>query len=295
MPAIRHDAPLDLLQPTRYGAPVETQFITKYYKKLGHYGDLSQRKNAARLIHDILDERPVMQWKLNVNADQFISDRVSFDYREIINKLCMMRFGAMGKKSWGDKTPHYILDLDIIYGLFPESKYLYIVRDGRDVALSLLKESWGPNNIWACADYWARCNSASASLQHLRGSGHLIEIKYESLLSEPVTHIKTIYEFINEPCSNDTAHELAGSIHRENYGKWKQTMTPKQIELFEMAAGETLNRFGYSTTHPQHELKVYVKYFWEMHDAFFHYKHLIKMNTIDSIRIKYFGMKPFAE
>lgn len=284
-----------LLSSTTYGAPVETHFITKYFKKLGQYGDLSEPESARGLLCDILRERPVMQWKLNLDLDQFVSELPDQDYPAIVNRLCMTRFGAMGKRSWGDKTPHYILDLDIILDLFPASKYLYIVRDGRDVALSLLKKPWGPNNVWACADYWVRCNRASPALQRLRESGQLLEIRYESLLSNPGSHIRRVYEFIEEPRPNEEVADIAGSIQGANFGKWKKAMTPRQIELFESVASETLKRLGYSITYPQRELSPQVKYFWRMHDAFFHFKHLVKMNTIDTIRIKYFGMVPFAD
>ena len=131
------------LQPTHYGSPVETHFITKYYEKIPKYGALKKKQNFMLLMKDILSERPIMQWKLDIDIEEFWAGLKRYDYREIIDRLCMMRFTSKGKTSWGDKTPIYILDLEIIYRLFPDAKYLYIVKDGRDVALSLMQVPWG--------------------------------------------------------------------------------------------------------------------------------------------------------
>ena len=54
------------LEPTIYGAPIETHFITKYKKKLSNYGELENFENFNKLLNDILKERPVMQWKINI-------------------------------------------------------------------------------------------------------------------------------------------------------------------------------------------------------------------------------------
>jgi len=81
-----------LLNFSSYGAPVETHFIPKYYKKLQLYGNLVERNNFIKLINDILCERPVMQWKLNLNIDSFLNEINEYKYSEIVSKLCMKRF-----------------------------------------------------------------------------------------------------------------------------------------------------------------------------------------------------------
>lgn len=285
----------ELLSPTAYGSPVETHFITKYFKKLDHYGDLKQKNNFTRLIKDILSERPVMQWKLDIDIEKFYRESEVFEYPEIVNRLCMMYFGPKGKTSWGDKTPHYILDSDIIYRLFPDAKYLYIVRDGRDVALSLLKKPWGPNNIFSCAEYWKQCNAEADALALMRKNARVFELTYEQLLEQPREVMEKIYAFLEAPYSEEKVKPLIERINRINFNKWKKEMKPGEVRLFETVAADTLKRFGYETSFEESELKKIEKWFWKAHNDFFRYKHLVKMNTIDAIRIKYFGMEPFAD
>ena len=43
---------------------------------------------------------------------------------------------AAGKRLVGDKTPAYVRSIPTLHDLWPEAKFVHIVRDGRDVALS---------------------------------------------------------------------------------------------------------------------------------------------------------------
>src|SRR3546814_7640869 len=52
----------------------------------------------------------------------------------------------LGKPRWGDKTPFYTPDIDIIRRVFPDAKIVHLVRDGRDVVLSQrsIVDVWEP-------------------------------------------------------------------------------------------------------------------------------------------------------
>ena len=284
-----------LLEPTIYGSPVETHFITKYYKKYRKYGDLKEKSNFIRLTKAILRERPILQWRLNIDIEELWRKQKSYEYKELVGKLCSMRFKELGKQSWGDKTPQYILELDIIYTLFSDSKYLYVVRDGRDVALSLLKKPWGQNNIYSCAEYWKRCNEETEAIDSIRGKGNLLEINYEALLKKPMEVMKGVYSFLGESFPEKERNKILDAIRQKNYNKWKNEMKPRDIKMFETVAGNTLERLGYETSYVEAELKKPFKWFWKGHDYLLNCKHLAKLNLIDTIRIKYFGMEPFAD
>ena len=73
-------------------------------------------------MQDLLNERPIMQWQLDIELENFYKEIINFSYKEIVDKICLKISEKRGYIAWGDKTPHYILDLDIIYNLFPNSK-----------------------------------------------------------------------------------------------------------------------------------------------------------------------------
>ena len=55
---------------------------------------------------------------------------------------------------WGDKTPGYVKSMREIQAYLPEARFIHLIRDGRDVALSVLKQTWGPQSIEAAAEKW---------------------------------------------------------------------------------------------------------------------------------------------
>ncbi len=287
-----------LLEPTAYGSPVETHFITKYARQLERYGDVTVRDNFERLAGDILRERPVMQWKLGTTTGELwrlVRDAGPLGYRELVDALCMLRSTALGRTSWGDKTPHFILHLDVLSTLYPDAKYVCVVRDGRDVALSLLEKPWGPNNIYACARYWAQCHAETPAFAALRARGSLLELRYETLLQQPEDTIQRLYGFLEEDCPPARLAQLSGVLRRNNSGRWRQRMRPRDVRIFESEAGNTLRRLGYEATFEERGLSSLAAGWWWTHDRVRFFLHLLKMNTIDAVRIRYFGMEPFAD
>ncbi len=284
-----------LLEPSEFGAPVETHFIPKYYSKLAGYGDLSEKNNFKKLITDILKERPIMQWGINVDLDEFFQDFDNYNFAEIINKLCLLYSSARGKTSWGDKTPDYVLHIDLLTYLFPGAKFIYIVRDGRDVAMSLLQKKWGPNNVYSCAKLWVLLNSQFEGLRGVRNNNQLFEVKYEDLLSSPKEITKALYDFLGIPFPENLLKPLIEKINISNYNKWKSSMPENEIKIFESVAFKTLTNFGYEVSPDTISISDTQRIFWHWHDRFFYYKHFLYMNTVEAIKIKFFGMEPFSD
>jgi hypothetical protein len=285
-----------LLEHTVYGKPFESQFIVKFYKSLSRYGDISQRANFKRLVANILKERAVQQWRLDIDLDEFY-DRMEGDYSyaHITDSLLLLKNRQDGLEYWGDKTPQYIDNFDIIYELFPQARYIYIVRDGRDVALSLLEKGWGPNNIYACAKFWARLNRENARMDSLIESGEMLFLRYEDLVANPRGVTKSVYEFLSQPIDEESVESLSKSTKTDNFFKWKKKLSPRQIRVFDSIASRSLSRFGYEVACPESKLGILTRALYTLHDRFHYYMHMFELNVLDGIRIKFFGKEPFAD
>jgi len=284
-----------LLERTRYGAPVETHFITKYYKRLKRYEPLSKKDNFQRLVRDIIKERPVRQWNINYDIDLLWTKLKKYSYSEIVHLICMERFKRFDKSMWSDKTPHYILDIQILYKLFPESKFIYIVRDGRDVALSLLKKKWGPKNVYSCAILWKNCNSQEKHLEEIERKGNLFRLKYEELLCNPSEIVKNIYNFLGERIGDRDLESIISIINRTNFYKWKKQMSDKDIKIFESVANDVLMYHGYEVINENPCLPFYEKAYYKLHDTVGRLCYLFELNTIDWFKINFMGKEPFGE
>jgi hypothetical protein len=285
-----------LLKLTRFGVPFETQFVVKYYHLLTKYGNLADKENFKLLVSDILSERAVMQWKLTLDLDQFFSLLTGrWTYSNIIDELCLLRNSQLDLQAWGDKTPHYIGDFEVIYKLFPNAKFIYIVRDGRDVALSLLEKNWGPNNIYTCARYWKRLNKEQPLFERLKEQGQFISVIYEELLDSPEDHVRKIYDFLGEKIDDKKIIGFARTVKSANYQKWKVKLNKGQLQLFDNVSGDTLARFGYESSCSESEINGIKRVLYMFHDKFMHYHFLFHHNIIDGFKIRFLNKDPFND
>jgi hypothetical protein len=283
-----------LLSKTRFGSPFETHFIPKYYKKLNKIGDLNDFKNFQLLLNRILRERPVMQWRLRINSKEFYeSFNGDVTYPKIVNKLCALNRSTEAI-CWGDKTPWYLGELDLINSMFPDAIYIYIVRDGRDVALSLLQKEWGPNNLYACARYWKNLNFQTELISELERNNQLIKIKYENLLDNPHDTLKSVLTFLKEEASDELLKFSLAKLKGNNKNKWVDRFSNFDRYVFESTASTTLQRFGYPVKYQEKNLPVLSVLFW-VHDKVKWSIFILKTNVIDGIKIKYFGKQPFSD
>jgi hypothetical protein len=91
-------------------------------------------------------------------------------------------------KYFADSTPVNLMQSDLIYKIFPSAKFINIIRDGRDVALSVSREKWGPNDPYQALDWWAnRILVAHKSLKQVRESDQ-INLRLEDLIINNRSH-----------------------------------------------------------------------------------------------------------
>jgi hypothetical protein len=99
-----------------------------------------------------------------------------------------------GPPRWGDKTPGYVKRMREIQETMPEARFIHLIRDGRDVALSILKQSFGPETIEAAAERWrGRVLRGRAQEPYL---AHYMEVKFEDLVLDTEGQLRRICEFI---------------------------------------------------------------------------------------------------
>ena len=102
---------------------------------------------------------------------------ISEGYRAFY-RLYAARFG---KARWGDKTPLHCLELNAIRQVLPEARFIHIIRDGRDAALSLRRMWFSPGwEIETQAAYWRKC--VLAARRAGLGRPDYTEVRYEDLI-----------------------------------------------------------------------------------------------------------------
>jgi len=117
------------------------------------------------------------------------------------------------KPRWGDKTPLYCLHIDTIQSVMPEARFLHIIRDGRDVALSVRGLWFAPgNDIATIARDW--CSRIETARRFGRQCQYYLEIRYEDLVAQPVTELHRICIFLELPYDTNMECYFTGARQR---------------------------------------------------------------------------------
>lgn len=245
----------------RLVVPHESAFITEFFARAASYGDLRERRNAERLLHDIGEHPHVRKAGLVANC-QAILDRPIAQYADLVRAIFDVYAAQRGKARWGDKTPSYVTELDVLWRLFPGCRIIHLVRDGRDVALSSRTVSWGTGNTVRAAQEWRWKTLVARKLGGVLGDCYL-EVRYEDLVSDTEGALRCVCAHIDEPYDGamlayheDARREVpADSLRwhetsvrapdRTKVYAWKRHMSIADRIIFEQHARDALATFGY--------------------------------------------------
>ncbi len=261
---------------SRIAIPYESYFFIDYYKNKNSFGDLQSIDNRITLVKSILSERYVQQWDQNISADDIdIDECVSLE--KTINQIYTVYAKCFDKDIWGDKTPLYIEHIDIINKMFPTARFVHIIRDGRDVALSTVQQYWGANDFVSAIKHWERTLVTARKMLHMLPRERYIELKFENLVLNPSKEIKKITDFLevnfeeamthsymnkaaNKVGDRITKHHkhLTSSPSESQAFKWKKNLKSVDQAIAHEIAGPILAELGYPegcTTHPYKTLR----------------------------------------
>lgn len=240
--------------------------------------------HAQRLLVNTITQFPpaAPAWAdFGIDRNDFaeqISAIPAFNTSKGIRRFYEMYASQHGKQRWGDKTPYYCRQLHLVERLLPEAHFIHIIRDGRDVALSLRDLWFAPSkDIPALAKQW-QTDVLTARRQGQKCRRYL-EVRYEQLIEDTKTVLTQICEFIQlayEPnmehyyehsatrlaefqmryrkdgqlLVNQTerlrTHQLTKQPpDRSRVGNWRQHMTASERQTYEQVAGPLLHELGY--------------------------------------------------
>lgn len=167
--------------------------------------------------------------------------------------MLLSRVGV--KPRIAEKTPHNITEFGQLATWFPRAKFVHVVRDGRAVVASLLKQRWvdllAPDKklVWYCqtagkaARYWQEIHDAADAQRAAIAPPNFYELRYEKLVHTPETTLRQLFDFLNEPWEPHvlTANPVDASAEQ----RWRTELTPAQLQEIDAVAGARLRAMGY--------------------------------------------------
>jgi hypothetical protein len=182
-------------------------------------------------------------------------------------------YGARrGKRLVGEKTPGFVRHIPTLHRLWPEAKFVHLIRDGRDIHLSVLDwrkgatgfSTFGEDPAMTTGVWWEWYVRTGLDGGSELGPGLYLEMRYESLVAEPERECARLCEFLaidfdprmlhfHEVRTVDAGQRDGGHPRRPitpGLRSWRTQMSPGDVIRFEAAAGDLLERLGYERMAP---------------------------------------------
>jgi hypothetical protein len=254
--------------------PPETHFVPEAIERCLHV----QKSQAQNCFLDTVQSST--RWA-DFHLDPYdlrqrIESLGEFDLGEALRAFYAVYAERFGKRRWGDKTPGYVMHMQAIKPVLPEAHFVHVIRDGRDVALSIQEMWFGPNSVHRAAKWWVdRIANARAQARSIHW---YLEIRYEDLVETPEPALRRVCEFIALPWDAAMLNYHVGAPERiaelgdmsggsgrlvtaderrrihefatrppetGRIGRWRREMSEADRKVFEKIAGPTLQELGY--------------------------------------------------
>jgi Sulfotransferase family len=242
--------------------PTESYFISQLWDRHGASPDPEQFAN------DIGRLPRVREWGVTPTD---VRERLPAQptFAEAVQAVYRAYADRRGKRRFGDKTPAYMQRLDVLERAFPGARYLHLVRDGRNAALSFVamrrrpRFNWArPRGVGAFAAQWRREVEGARRFGREQAAGRYRELRYEDLIAEPQAALREACQFLElefEPAMLDYRRGTAQLVDHHRLAepptpgarRWKDQMAPPEAERFEAIAGELLAELGYERAYPE--------------------------------------------
>jgi hypothetical protein len=203
-----------------------------------------------------------------------------------------------GKTRYGDKTPQAVMLMPRLSRLFPEARFIHIIRDGRDVALSHINTESFISSAGEVAIRWKTIIERGQSDGLILGPERYREVRYEQLVERPEAVLHSLCAYIELDFHEsmlryfDRPLEVLGatrqgigfhaSLHKpptKGLRNWRDQMKAPDLEIFEAIAGDLLERLAYGRSTPRTDIRTRVRVGFVR--LFVAGKELVKRRTAD--------------
>lgn len=218
------------------------------------YNFLIWRDLVKLVIGEFADSKNNQAWNTNFNAlysRLYNLPKAERSFQKIIDEIMNEVALQNGERFciWGDKSLPTTWFLEYVYRAYPNSKYIFLIKDGRDVVSSFNKAGEEPfkelSQIENAARHWQNGIEKWEWLKKKASSQQLLEIKYEDLVTMPELKIKEILNFLDMEYEEgmldfkdivkkrklfDPVHQsLTKSINPDSIGAWEKSLTEAQL------------------------------------------------------------------
>lgn len=230
-----------------------------------YYGNLTE-KSRSQFLNDFFRSRQFARSGLDEKRFRRKVDVDAITYVDFLRIFMDEISDMQGKVRWVEKTPGHLRHMNTLAETFDTAKFIHMVRDGRDVALSMRKLRWTHEyggsqvlQLLEAAKRWEE-DVQQARRSRRRLPDRVLEIKYEDFVADPDHALERVGAFADVSLSlrpprsahadslqapNTAFPEKMEGISDEAVGRWRVQLTTKEQAALHAVVGDSLREFDY--------------------------------------------------
>jgi hypothetical protein len=152
-----------------------------------------------------------------------------------------------GAESWVEWSTRSVAAAPTLARLFPDSRLIHVVRDGRDVACSLVNLPWGPDSVVGAVGGWARQVRAADVGAREVDDGRVLVVNIADLaIDDRERSYERLLEFLGIEDDHGMREHFENKLlpGAANPGRWEIDLAPYQQHELERAYEEALGELA---------------------------------------------------
>ena len=240
---------------------------THYFTRCWTGEAISGTANALRMLDRFFQQPGVRDMQLTAQEERRIRGRLrdtpAPTHGDVLRTVLETYAERTDAPAWGEKTPDHLRFVPEMARQFPEAVFIAIIRDPRDVCLSLRSMPWSRGTLPEQAWTW-RTYAALVDRYRTGYDDRFFALRYEDLITDPETRLRDVCAFLEtpfheamlrpqeregqpfdpdrEPWKEKSKHQIDSS----NREKWRTQMPEADRVLIEWIAGRWLSAYGYT-------------------------------------------------
>jgi hypothetical protein len=251
--------------------PAPSHLIRTFALNRLRYGDITAKNNWQALVSDIADllNNQLGTWHTHWTSAKIENGAKTSTLAAIVRYIYETEAQALGKSKVFIKENQTYRFIPFLLSSFPEAKFIYLVRDPRDMALSWKLSANHPGGVLRGAQVWKEDQRKSLEVYgYLMDVGRIILVKYEELVSHPVEQLQRLCDFLEvsfipamlEFYNNDLTvnnarrledwHNLQKPVLSNNFNKYRTQLLELEIKYIEALCAPEMEYFDYRCEFP---------------------------------------------
>jgi hypothetical protein len=250
----------------RIGIPPENRFVSHVWFGRHRFGPPGSARGARRMALTLTKRG---RGAVHVGTDR---PRLLADFERTrpetpaaaLDQVFSSWAAQHGKARWGDKRPAYYTLVDQLAAMFPDARFVHLVRDGRACVASLQRPPFSYSPARAVATWLDSMHAGRRALRRL-GPERVLELRYEDLTTSTEETLRRLCAFLGEdfaeamlrpedvvqtyvPAGFQQHGQIAAGINTASVRAWERELSDTEVAAVERLGRRHLRRFGYVPT-----------------------------------------------